>query len=199
VSRTRYYCAASLDGYIAETDGGLEWLAGFEGAYDGTEAEAGPTESYEHFYDGVGALVSGSATYEYVLEHVGPGGEWPYAGRPWWVLSSRDLPTPDRADADVRVTDSPIPGLHAEMLAAAGDGNLWIVGGGGVASRFANAGLLDDVLVTIVPVVLGAGRPLFGERLEPGALTLTGTTTFSNGMVELRYAVGGPGEGEAAG
>lgn len=190
MSRTLYYCAASLDGYIAEIDGGLDWLTGYEGAYEGPGVEPGPTEAYERFYDGIGALVSGSATYEFVLGHVGPGDDWPYAGKPWWVLSSRDLPAPDRSDADVRVTDSPIAELHGEMLAAAGGRSLWIVGGGGVASQFAAAGLLDEVLVTIVPIVLGAGRPLFGERLGGGPLQLAGTSTFSNGMVELRYTLG---------
>ena len=75
------------------------------------------------------------------------------------------------------------------MAAAAGERNIWIVGGGNVASQFAAAGLLDEVLLTVVPVVLGSGKPLFDERLPGGPLRLLGTTEFANGMVELRYAV----------
>ena len=74
------------------------------------------------------------------------------------------------------------------MLAAAGERDLWIVGGGDVASQFADAGLLDDVRVTVVPVVLGGGKPLFERRL-PGAMQLTDVLPRSNGMVELDYAM----------
>ena len=76
------------------------------------------------------------------------------------------------------------------MIAAAGDRDLWVVGGGNVASQFADAGLLDEVLVTVVPVVLGEGKPLFDRRLPGGPIQLTGTRAFSTGMVELRYAIG---------
>jgi dihydrofolate reductase len=90
---------------------------------------------------------------------------------------------------DVRIVDARVPDLHPEMLAAAGAGNLWVVGGGNVASQFADEGLLDEVLVTVVPVVLGAGKPLFDRRLPAGPMQLTGTRTFDTGMVELRYEI----------
>ena len=192
MSATQYYCAASLDGYIAEADDGLDWLLGYEGSFEGEDAEPGPMAdggSYGRFYDGVGALVSGSTTYEWVLDHLGDGGGWPYAGKPWWVLSSRDLPAPERDGADVRVVSGRVDELHGEMAASAGSANLWIVGGGNVASQFAAAGLLDELLVTIVPVVLGAGKPLFDERLAGDPLQLLGTSVFETGMVELRYRV----------
>jgi dihydrofolate reductase len=79
--------------------------------------------------------------------------------------------------------------LHGEMLASAGKGDLWIVGGGNVASQFADAGLLHEVAVTIVPAVLGEGKPLFDRRLPSGAMQLTGVFPRANGMVELRYAI----------
>jgi dihydrofolate reductase len=188
VPKTQYYCAATLDGYIADADDGIEWLTGYEGSYDGEDVEPGPMSgggSYERFYEGVGALVSGSVTSEFVLAQ---GSSWPYGGKPYWVLSSRDLPLPQHDAADVRIADAAVPGLHGEMLAAAGERNLWIVGGGNVASQFADAGLLDEALVTVVPVVLGSGKPLF-ERPLPGALQLTGTRAFETGMVELAYAI----------
>ena len=187
MTRTQYYCAASLDGYIAEADDTIDWLTGYQGTYDGEEAEPGPMGeggSYDAFYENVGALVSGSATYEFVLEH---GSAWPYGGKPYWVLSSRDLPTPDADDADVRIANADVTDLYDEMIAAAGERNLWIVGGGNVASQFADAGLLDELLLTVVPVVLGSGKPLFDGRLPGGPLQLTGTRTYRTGMVELRY------------
>ena len=188
MSKTQYYCAATLDGYIAESDDTLGWLLGYQGSYEGADAE--PIKgSYESFYDGVGALVSGSTTYEWVLDHIGSEGEWPYAGKPTWVLSTRDLPLPEGEGVDVRIVNADVADLHAEMIASAGERNLWVLGGGNVASQFADAGLLDELLVTVVPVVLGEGKPLFDHRLPGGPMQLTGTRAFDSGMVEVRYEI----------
>jgi dihydrofolate reductase len=187
MSRTQYYCAASLDGRIAESDNSIDWLTGYRGSYEGGDAEPAPMGeggSYERFYADVGALVSGSTTYEFVLDHAR---EWPYRGKPYWVLSSRELPTPTGED-DVRVVDAKVSDLYEEMIAAAGERNLWIVGGGNVASQFADAGLLDELILTVVPVVLGQGKPLFDRRI-PDAMQLAGTRAHRNGMVELRYEI----------
>lgn len=190
MSTVQYYCAATLDGYIADADDGLEWLIGYDGDYAGPEAEPGPISEgggYEAFYAEVGALVSGSATYEFVLEH-SRDGAWPYAGKPYWVLSSRDLRTPEGEETDVRIVAGEVVDLFEEMVASAQGRNLWVVGGGAVASQFADAGQLDELHLTVVPVVLGAGKPLF-DRGFPEPLRLAGTRTFSNGMVELRYGI----------
>jgi dihydrofolate reductase len=189
VSRTVYYCAATLDGYIAEADDTIGWLTGYDGSLEAdgvTPVEGG----YEDFYEGVGALVSGSVTYEFILGQLASGSEWPYKNKPAWVLSSRDLPLPEGEGVDVRIVDASVPELVDEMAAAAGDRLLWIVGGGNVASQFADAGLLDEVRVTIVPVVLGAGKPLFDRRLPGGAMQLRGVFPRRNGMVELDYELG---------
>ncbi len=188
-SRTQYYAAATLDGYIADADDRIDWLTGYQGTYEGEDAEPGAMGeggSYARFYEGVGALVSGSVTYEFILGHISGGGSWPYAGKPCWVLSSRDLPVPEGEGVDVRIVDAKVPDLYDEMIAAAGDRNLWIVGGGNVASQFTEARLLDEVLVTVVPVILGGGKPLF-ERGLPGPLQLLGAQPHANGMVQLSY------------
>ena len=106
MSRTQYYCATTLDGYIADADDGIGWLMGYEGSYGGSEAEPSPMSdggAYERFYEEVGALVSGSVTYEFVLDHMSEDSAWPYRGKPYWVLSSRELGRPKDEDADVRV------------------------------------------------------------------------------------------------
>ncbi len=188
MGRTQYYCAATLDGYIADPDDGLGWLFGYEGSYDGEGAEPSPMSpggSYERFYEDVGALVSGSTTYEFVLDHMGEGDEWPYAGKPYWVLSSRELAQPP--GEDVRVVKADVKDLHGEMMKAAGDRNLWVIGGGNVASQYADEGLLDELLLTVVPVILGEGKPLFDRPVPGGPMQLTGTTTHENGMTYLRY------------
>jgi dihydrofolate reductase len=197
MATTVYYCAASLDGFIAGPDDSLDWLTGYQGTFEGERAEADPMSEggpYEVFYEGVEALVMGSATYEWLLDHLdlAGGGEWPYRGKPCWVLSSRQLRPPEGEGVDVRVVDAPVGEIYGEMAAAAGDGALWIVGGGGVASQFADEGRLDEVHLTVVPVVLGSGKPLFERPLPSGSLQLAGTRVFRNGMVEMRYSVRTP-------
>ncbi|HEX2415103.1 MAG TPA: dihydrofolate reductase family protein [Thermoleophilaceae bacterium] len=186
MSSIQYYVASSLDGFIAESDDTLAWLIDYQGSYEGGDAQS--TEgSYESFYEDVGALVMGSATYEFVLAEIEKGGGWPYMDEPTWVLSSRELPVPD--GADVRVVNARVADLHDELMAAAGERNLWVVGGGNVVSQFADEGLLDELIATLVPVVLGEGKPLFDRRLPGGPLELRGVRPFANGMVELRYSV----------
>jgi dihydrofolate reductase len=192
VAKTVYYGAASLDGYLADADDNLDWLLNYEGTFEHEGAEPDPMSEgggYERFYDGVRALVMGSVTYEWILEHLdvtGGEGQWPYRGKPCWVLSSRELRRPEGDEADVRIVDAPVSELYGEMASAAGDGVLWLVGGGNVASQFADAGLIDEVILTIVPVVLGAGKPVF-DRPPSGSFELLGTRASSNGMVELHY------------
>ena len=184
--RTQYYCATTLDGFIAEADDGLDWLTAYDGAYDGPGAE--PMEgSYDGFYEDVGAMVCGSVTYEWVLRHVE---KWPYPGKPFWVLTTRELAVPQGDGVNVRFAQGGVRELHPELLDAAGDGNVWVVGGGDVTSQYADAGLLDEVIATVVPVVLATGKPLFDRRLQGGPMRLAGTRTFDTGMVELRYLIG---------
>jgi dihydrofolate reductase len=182
MSLTRYYCAASLDGYIAESDDSLDWLTGYEGSFAGADSDE-KQAGYESFYEEIGALVMGSATYEWVLAHVD---QWPYAGKPAWVLSSRELAHPEGEEVGVRVVKAQVADLIDEMLSAAGDRDLWIVGGGNVASQFADGDLLDRLEVTLVPVVLGSGKPLFAGPLG-SSMQLLGARTFSSGMVGLTY------------
>jgi dihydrofolate reductase len=190
VSLVRYYAAQTLDGYIAESDDTLDWLLKYQGHYDDADSDADQA-GYDAFYEGIGALVSGSVTYEFVLEHLT---EWPYAGKPCWVLTSRDLPKPEGEEVDVRIVSGEVPDLAGEMLDSAGERDLWILGGGNVASQFADHGLLDTVEVTVVPVVLGEGKPLFDRRLPGPPMQLVSTTAFSSGMVALTYEVRRPAE-----
>jgi dihydrofolate reductase len=181
----RYYAAQTLDGYIAESDDSIDWLTGYEGSFEGADSDE-KQAGYETFYEGIGALVSGSTTYEFVLEH---GGEWPYAGKPCWVLSSRELPKPEGEGVDVRIVSGRVADLVEQMLESAGERDLLIVGGGNVASQFAEEGLLDRVEVTVVPVVLGEGKQLFDRRLPGGPMQLLGIRTHASGMVSLDYEV----------
>lgn len=185
MARTRYYAAASLDGFIADADHNIEWLTGFEGTYAGSEEPV--EDAMNAFMEEIGSLVMGSATYDFLLNEVSA---WPYEDKPTWVLTSRKL---ERIDgADLRFHDGPIAEIHSELLAAAGGRDVWVVGGGPVASQMADEGLLDELIVTVVPVVLGEGKGLFeGPLAEP--MHLRGERASSNGMVELTYELGKSG------
>ena len=185
MSLVRYYAAQTLDGYIAEADDSIDWLTGYEGSFEGADSDEGEA-GYDAFYEGIGALIMGSTTYEWVLAH---GRGWPYAGKPAWVLSSRQLERPEAEGADVRIVDEEVPNLIGEMRDAAGELDIWVVGGGNVASQFADHDLLDRVEVTLVPVVLGQGKPLFDKRLRGGPMQLIEARTFSSGMVGLTYEI----------
>lgn len=180
-TRTQYYVAASLDGYIAEKDDDLAWLTRYDDSDAVTSDEPG---SYERFYADVGALVMGARTYDVMV-----GGlveTWPYTDRPTFVYAHRERPIMD--GADVRFVEGEVGERHDEMLAAAGDRHLWVVGGGALASQYLEAGLLDDVLLTVVPVWLGDGIPLFtGRHVDP--LRLRAAHSFASGLVHLEYEV----------
>jgi dihydrofolate reductase len=151
---TLFYTATTLDGFLADEHDSLHWL--FKQPQD-----EGGALSYDAFIADVGAICLGATTYEWVLDH--EQGAWPYS-LPSWVFTHRDLPVP--ADADVRLVQGDVTPVHAEMTAAAGGKDVWVVGGGGLAADFAHAGLLDRLLLMIAPVTLGAGRPLFTRPFD---------------------------------
>jgi len=161
VSVTQYYTATTLDGFIADPDNSLDWL------FTREREDDGPLD-YDKFIAGVGAMAMGSTTYEWILNHefadkVPAEWKWPY-DIPCWVFTHRQLPLVP--ESGIELTSADIATVHREMVAAAGDQNVWIVGRGDLAGQFADAGLLDEVLVTIAPVTLGAGAPLLPRRIE---------------------------------
>jgi dihydrofolate reductase len=175
MTRTQYYVASSLDGFIADAEGRLEWLTP---TFDRAE---GVAAHYEKFIGHVGALAMGARTYEFVL---GQGDAWPYAGLPTWVFTHRSLPTID--GADVRFTRDDVSAVHADMVQAAAGKNVWMVGGGHLAAQFAERGLLDELWLTVIPVTLGGGAPLLPASLRT-PFALEEVTRFGMGVVELRY------------
>ena len=174
MGRVQLYIAASLDGFIADVDGGIGWLTAFE--------RPGEDHGFGAFMKGVGAMALGATTYEQLVAEHG----WPHDDVPAWVFTRRDLHVPD--GADVRLTAAPPADAVEEMRAAAGDRNVWLVGGGELVASFLDAGLVDDVLLFAVPVVLGAGVPLW-RRAIPSPLRLVEATPYDTGLVGLRYEI----------
>ena len=176
MTRTQYYVAASVDGYIADRDNKLDWLFQFNDA-EGVDADIAS------FLEGVGALAMGAATYEFVLNEGHP---WPYADRPTWVFTHRDLPAVQ--GADIRFTQADVGEVHRAMVDAAGGRNVWLVGGGKLVAQFARRGLLDEILLGVAPVVLGGGVPLLPEAI-PGKLDLREVKRLGQGFLALHYDV----------
>jgi dihydrofolate reductase len=180
--KTVYYTATSLDGFIATEDDSLDWLFPLGDLNN---------SSYPAFISEVGALAMGSATYEWIVRNADKiteqmGSPWPYT-QPAWVFSSRNLPPID--GANIRFVNGDVRPVHAEMRAAAGSKNIWIVGGGDLAGQFYDAGLLDELIIQIGSVTLGKGKPLFPRRVLHPVLRLVSVHQMGAGMAELRYEV----------
>ena len=156
-TKTVYVTATTLDGFIATDDHSLAWLLT-------RRLDDDSPWSHDRFMAGVGAIVMGRSTFDWVEEHRAATGDAWFYDQPSWVMTSRDLPVPE--GADVRTASGDVAGVHRELVAAAGGGDVWVVGGGGLAADLARAGLLDEVVVSIAPVTLGAGKPLLDGHVE---------------------------------
>jgi dihydrofolate reductase len=181
--KTQYYTATSIDGFIADADNSLEWLFQVEGDAEGMDQE------YPRFMADVGAMAMGSTTYEWIADYTGfldDPSKWEYT-IPTWVFSSRELPRVE--GPDIRFVSGEVAPVHAEMVEAAGGKNVWLVGGGDLVGQFHDHGLLDEVIMGVAPVFLGAGAPLLPRRIPSSQLRLVDVTRHGSTFVTLRYAV----------
>jgi dihydrofolate reductase len=171
MSEIIYYLAASLDGFIATPDGGVEWLAEFEAP--------GKDFGYSDFYQSIDALFMGRRTYEQVLSF----GEWPYPGKPSWIFSRRPLAisTPDITLADKNPKEL-LPELEKQDLH-----RFWLVGGASLAASFRAQGLINEMIITIMPVILGGGIPIFDPEGPGERLALLDSKKFENDIMQLHY------------
>ena len=151
---TVYYTASSLDGYIVDENGSLEWLMSRDITQDGPFA-------IDPFMAEVGALVMGADTYEWIVKN--QPGDWMYP-QPSWVVTHR--PEVVAAGHTVQTFAGDVAELHPVLVEAAAGRNVWVVGGGDVAGQFVTAGLIDEVIVSYAPCTLGAGSPVLPLRSE---------------------------------
>jgi dihydrofolate reductase len=189
MSKTQYYTATSIDGFIADAGNSLDWLEEADAGDD--RADESGVSPFEEFFAGVGAFAMGATTYEWVLAHEGlleQPQKWTeyYADVPAWVFTHRELPP----IPGVRLTfvSGDVRPVHEAMTTAAAGKNIWIVGGGELAGAFADESLLDEVIIGVAPVTLGAGAPLLPRRLSSKRLALTGVQRRGP-FAYLTYAV----------
>lgn len=170
--RIVYCVAATADGYIAAADGGVEWLSGYSGV-----------GGYDEFFAGVGSLVLGRTTFDQVL-----GWGWPYGEKPAAILTNTTLPAAAPPPA-FAWDGSEAAGLVARLRAVAA-GAVWVVGGGKTAGLFLAEGLLEEVELTVMPLLLGRGIPLWTEEgAGQHRLELLQARGHENGAVHLHYRV----------
>ena len=173
--RASVFIATSLDGFIARQDGALDWLP----------ADGGEPHGYDEFIATVDAIVLGRKTFETVLTF----DVWPYGTKPVVVLSTRpsELKAPHGAVCDM-MTGSP----HeiVARLSACGMQHLY-VDGGVTIQRFLEAGLIQRLIITRIPVLLGSGIPLFGPLPHDVRLEHVATRAYPSGLVQSEYVITG--------
>ena len=164
-----YYVAASVDGFVADASGGVDWLP------QGESDDYG----YAEFYAGVEALVMGRRTYDQALSF----GPWPYPGKPAYVFT-HSLPSGGPHWVQfVRVGAVDF----ARDIGNRHSGTVWLVGGANLADQFRQVGLIDEYRVFVIPTILGQGIPLFGGSGLHTLLELESAETYPDGVVQLRY------------
>lgn len=167
-----YYAAMSLDGRIAGLDHDLSFLQ---------TLERGPEDDYTSFYDSLDSLVMGAGTWDFMVRH----GSWPYADKPCWVVTHREQLEP--VEGAVYETYS---GDLAELVERIGDRGYqrtWLIGGGDLAGQLLEADLLDELILTVAPTLVGRGPALAEGDFPLRRFALTEVSQWSENGARLRY------------
>ena len=174
--------ATSINGWIADESNSLAWLFAVPG---GTEPDDDLMPS------GAAVMVEGSTTYQWLLDTedvLANPEKWRgfHGDTPVFVLTSRELPAPE--GADIRFRSGPVAALLPELREVAGDGDIWVVGGGDLAGQFLDAGALDELRLSVAPVALTGGAPLLPRRVESDRLHLVSARALGQ-FARLVYEV----------
>ena len=160
------YIASSLDGYIARENGDVDWLP--------INTDSG----YDNFYKSIDTVIMGKKTYDQILTF----GDYPYKGKKSYVFTRNDSLTKDE---NVEFASN-VEEFSRNLVSS--KGNIWLVGGSELFSAFLEHKLVDEIILSIIPTVLGKGIPLFQNINQEANLKLIKTTEY-RGFVELTYKV----------
>lgn len=165
------YISSTLDGYIARADGAIDWL---------THIDENDTDyGYAEFYDSIDGLLMGSNTFE-MIQTLGP---WPYPEKPTFIFSNRTLKA---SSTNVySVSGDPEHIIYSEEFSQFN--RLWLVGGSALIGSCLQKGLIDEYVLTMLPVVLGQGLRLFATPVPEQWLTLVSCTQYERGVLQMRY------------
>jgi dihydrofolate reductase len=170
------HMVTSLDGFIAKKDNSVSWMESTSRYEDGVSLSE---EEIAAFVKSINCYVMGSSTYEHALE-LG----WPYGDTPAVVVTSRAWPQPKKS---VEFYSGDLKTLVEEKLTPRFR-NIWLVGGAVLCQHFLELGLVDKIVLTIAPVVLGEGLRLFSDSLAQKRWNLENVIAYKNGFVELTYS-----------
>lgn len=173
--RCSVFIAVSLDGFIARPTGEIDWLT------NPANTDAGEDYGYKAFIDSVDVLVTGRKTYEQVLGFK----EWPYVGKKVVVLSSGSPEIPASLSASVEIMRGSPEAVLAQ-LAHHGARHLYIDGGKTIQG-FLNAGLIQEMIITRIPILIGEGLPLFGKLERDMRFQHVETKSYPSGLVQSKY------------
>lgn len=170
------YIATSLDGYIAKADGNIDWLDDPDYALDGEDF------GFYSFFDSIDALIMGRSTYEKVLSF----GEWPYS-KPVIVLTTKILEIPDHLQGKVRFLSGSPSSILEELNTD--DLHHFYIDGGKTIHQFLKQGLINTLIITTIPILLGDGISLFNVMDSALKVKAIESTLFDNGFVKTTYEV----------
>ena len=170
---TILYIAISLDGYIADINGGVDWLAG-----DGSQPEVIGT--YPKFIERIDTVILGYSTHHQIVTTLSPD-KWVYEGLKSYVLTHRT----EHATDEIIFTNENLNNLITNLKSEAGK-DIWICGGANIANQLINLNLIDRYHISVIPVILGDGIPLFQKNEKEIKLKLIATESY-NGITDLVY------------
>jgi dihydrofolate reductase len=183
-SHVTIHMAASLDGFIARKDGGVEWL---ETSDEFAGGETMDPEYIKAFLKTIDCYVMGSRTYETALRFEAQGFGWAYGDKPTFVLTSRKL---QRTRGSIEFYSGDLAELVNKRLRTTFR-SIWFVGGGAVSGECLRLGLADEVRYSILPILIGDGLKFFEKLDQDIPLHLTEVKAYKSGTVALRYEVQG--------
>jgi dihydrofolate reductase len=169
------YSATTIDGFIAQKDGGIDFL------HDERFAISNEDFGYQEFYDSISTTLMGNNTYQQVLDFDVP---FPYPDKKNYVFSKSQK----GEDENVTYINSDIATFVNDLKSKA-EKDVWLVGGGQINTLLLEAGLIDEIIITLIPVILGEGIPLFPSSGGLKRLNLVSEQAYENGFVKVTYSL----------
>jgi dihydrofolate reductase len=172
--KIKLFIASSLDGYIATEDGSIDWLY--------TDSDYG----YTQFYNSVDTILLGRKTYDKLIELAA---EYPHKDKKNYVFSQKKSARQRKEkekDHNVEFIADIIDFVKMQLLQSQGK-DIWLIGGADIISIFLNAGMLDEIILSIHPIILGRGIPLFRNLQRQMNLKLVKSIPYESGLIQLHY------------
>ncbi len=174
MNKVKLYIATSLDGYIADTSGNVNFLDTFEPTQDAIDA-------YNSFYNSIGTVIMGNSTYKQVITDLSPN-LWPYENCTTYVYTNTKK---ENINNIIFTNENPTQLINTIKSSSSED--IWLLGGSQIVQTFLEHNLIDEYIITIVPVILGNGIKLFNPSIFSTSLKLVSSKNIGE-FVELTYS-----------